>query len=307
LPGQPGEPAFIAAYEAAHRTRRQPAPGTLHSAIADYKASRDFQDLAPRTRKDYLRHIANIEQVFASLPLAAFDSPKIFRVFLKWRDGLPGGACQADYAFRVLMRICSWTREQGLIDWRPPARIKPLYHADRAERVWMAEQIAAFRAVCSDELWRAMVLALETGQRQGDLLLLPWSAYGDGSWITLRQNKGGRRVQIPVTQDLRTVLAGVKRVSPVILTNSRGRPWTADGFRTSWWKASKAAGIEDLTFHDLRGTAVLRLAEAGCTNPEIAAITGHSFKSVEVILERYLPRSRGLALSAIAKLERGKK
>jgi hypothetical protein len=35
-----------------------------------------------------------------------------------------------------------------------------------------------------------LLLALWTGQRQGDLLRLPWSAY-DGKYIRLRQSKGG--------------------------------------------------------------------------------------------------------------------
>jgi integrase len=38
------------------------------------------------------------------------------------------------------------------------------------------------------------------------------------------------------------------------------------------------AGLDGLRFQDLRRTAVVRLAEAGCTDPEIAAITGHSLK-----------------------------
>ncbi len=48
----------------------------------------------------------------------------------------------------------------------------------------------------------------------------------------------------------------------------------------------------DITFHDLRGTAVTRLAEAGCTEAEIASITGHSVKSVGAILDRYLARTK---------------
>jgi integrase len=42
-----------------------------------------------------------------------------------------------------------------------------------------------------------LLLALWTGQRQGDLLRLPWSAY-DGTHIRLRQGKTGTRVVIPV-------------------------------------------------------------------------------------------------------------
>ena len=48
--------------------------------------------------------------------------------------------------------------------------------------------------------------------------------------------------------------------SPLILTNTDGRPWTSDGFRTSCSRACARTGITDLTFHDLRGPAVVRLA-----------------------------------------------
>ena len=60
-----------------------------------------------------------------------------------------------------------------------------LYHADRSEKIWSEQHLAAFMAVASEPLQRALVLALETGQRQGDLLILPWSSF-DGAWIRLR-------------------------------------------------------------------------------------------------------------------------
>jgi integrase len=59
-----------------------------------------------------------------------------------------------------------------------------------------------------------------------------------------------------------------------------------------------------LTFHDLRGTAVTRLAIAGCTEAEIATIIGHSLRDVRSILDaHYLHRDPALAESAIRKLE----
>jgi integrase len=72
----------------------------------------------------------------------------------------------------------------------------------------MPEHLKAFRAVAPERLWQALVLAIETGQRQGDLIRLPWSAY-DGQWIRLRQSKGGQRVQVPVTQDLKAILDAI--------------------------------------------------------------------------------------------------
>jgi len=50
---------------------------------------------------------------------------------------------------------------------------------------------------------------------------------------------------------------------------------------------------------------VTRLALAGCTEAEIATITGHSLRDVRSILDtHYLYRDAALAESAIKKLEK---
>jgi hypothetical protein len=104
----------------------------------------------------------------------------------------------------------------------------------------------------------------------------------------LRQAKTGRRVNIPVTRRLRSILDNSKRSATVILTNKRGMAWQPNAFRKAWGDACRKAKISGLTFHDLRGTAVTRLAEAECSHPEIAAITGHSMRDVGAILDKYL-------------------
>ena len=305
LVGHPGSPEFVQSYEAAYRQTRKADPKTFHAIISGYKQSRDFVELADKTRKDYLQYIARVEEAFADLPLRALSDPRITSDFIAWRDQLPG-ARQRDYAWSVLMRIISWGRDRGLTTYRPPSRMKRTYKSDRADKIWLPQHIEEFRAVASQQLWWALVLALETGQRQGDLIRLPWKSY-DGAWLQLKQQKTGRRVAIPVSQDLKMTIEAIPHLSPIILTATHGRPWTSDGFRTSWAKATKKAKITGLTFHDLRGTAVTRLAECGCTEAEIASITGHSLGSVSAILDRYLARTKGLALAAISKLDQHKK
>jgi len=151
------------------------------------------------------------------------------------------------------------------------------------------------------------LLALWTGQRQGDLLRLPWSAY-DGKHIRLRQSKSGKPIVILVGAPLKVALDFVVKRSPIILTNSEGKPWTSDGFRASWRKACATAGVRGVTFHDLRGTAVTRLALVGATEAEIVNITGHSLRDVHAILDtHYLARDPALGENAIRKLERGTK
>ena len=67
------------------------------------------------------------------------------------------------------------------------------------------------------------------------------------------------------------------------------------------------AGIRGLTFHDLRGTAVVTLARAGCNEVEIYSITGHNPGDVRAILTaHYLPSDAEVAGNAIAKLNRYK-
>ena len=56
----------------------------------------------------------------------------------------------------------------------------------------------------------AMLLASDTGQRQGDLLRLPWSSY-DGTVIKLRQGKTGAYVSIPVADALKAALDAAPR------------------------------------------------------------------------------------------------
>jgi integrase len=114
----------------------------------------------------------------------------------------------------------------------------------------------------------------------------------------------GYRAKMLIRRVVALDAAAKIKCSPVILTNSEGKPWSSDGFRCSWRKACAAAGIVGLTFNDLRGTAVTRLAVAGCTEAEIATITGHSLRDVRSILDaHYLHRDSALGASAIRKLE----
>jgi hypothetical protein len=76
----------------------------------------------------------------------------------------------------------------------------------------------------------------------------------------------------------------------------------------AWRGVMRKAGIAGITFHDLRGTAVTRLAVVGCTEAEISSITGHSLRDIRSILDsHYLHRDPALAESAIRKLETGRK
>jgi integrase len=294
----------VASYNEAVATKVTPPRGRLLSVLAAYQNSDEFLSLAPRSRTDYVGKIKIIEKAFGDFPLSAMTDVRTRGIFKAWRERLAiASRRQADYAWVVLARVLSWGMDRGLVAANPCARGGRLYRGSRAENIWTDADEAAFIERAPAHLHLPLLLALWTGQRQGDLLRLPWSAY-DGKHIRLRQSKGGARVVIKVGAPLKAALDGTVKRSTIILTNSDGKPWSPDGFRASWGKACRKAGIVGVTFHDLRGTAVTRLALAGCTEAEIATITGHSLRSVRAILDtHYLARDPALGESAITKLE----
>jgi integrase len=305
LLGQPGSPEFIASYNEAVARKVAPPTDKLLGLLQRYQASEDFTGLADSTRRSYVALIVRIEKEFADFPLAALTDRRTRGVFKAWRDRIAAtsGRRQADYAWTVLARVFSWGLDRGLIEDNPCKRGGRLYRSKRIDSVWTAADEALFLERAPTHLHLPLLLALWTGQRQGDLLRLPWSAY-DGTHIRLRQSKTGQRVSILVGAPLKAALDAAPRRSTIILVNSDGKPWTSDGFRASWRKACQAAGVVGVTFHDTRGTAVTRLAAVGATVPEIAAITGHSLRDVHAILDgHYLAHDPTIGESAIRKLE----
>jgi integrase len=139
-----------------------------------------------------------------------------------------------------------------------------------------------------------------------------------GNIITVAQEKTRKRVAIPLHEDLRKILADIPKTAVTILSSTAGTPWTKDGFKTSWQKAfaepAQRHGEPErpwplrpireagLVFHGLRKSAVVFLLEAGCTDAEVAAITGQSRQMVEHYARQVSQRK--LAASAILKWER---
>ena len=306
LQGEPGTPEFIHSYNEAVARKVATPQGTLLAPLRAYQTSAEFSGLAERTRLDYVRHIKTIEKDLGDFPLAGLTDRRTRGIFMAWRDRLAvNSRRQADYAWQVLRRVLSWALDRGLVLANPCVRGGRLYHGSRADKIWSAEHEAAFLKRAPEYLRLPLLLALWTGQRQGDLLRLPWSAYND-THIRLRQSKTGARVVIPVGAPLKAALDAAQKHGPLILTNSLRRPWRSHSFQVAWAKAAAQAGIVGVTFHDLRGTAVTRLAVVGCTEAEIATITGHSLRDVRSILDaNYLHRDPMLAENAIRKLERG--
>ncbi len=306
LEGQPNTPEFLVSFAEAERSLGQRDQGTLAGLIREFDASAELARKAESTREEYRRMFRAIEDAFGDAPLAALEDPRFAGDVFNWHDQVAARTPrEADNRLAVLSVILGWARRRHKIKANPLADgFERAHRSDRSEIVWEERDIEAFISVASAELIMALMIALYTGLRQGDILRLPWSGY-DGQFITTTVSKTSRtgsvprRVEIPVHSDLKAMLDALPRRSTMILTNTRGQPWT-QRFQTSEGKARRLAGLRKLHFHDVRGTAITRLSEAGATPQEVATITGHSLRTVHEILDS---RRRPLAEAAILKLE----
>jgi integrase len=313
LNGKPGSPEFIRDYAAAEKTLLDRSAGSFNGLVRDYTLSPEFGKLRESTQREYKRMLTKAEVKFGNMPIAALEDPRVRQDFMAWRAVVAkdSGDREADNRLSVISAMLTWAKENGQVFNNHVAGFRRLHSVDRSDLIWLPEHIHAFMHVAPVELQRALILALHTGQRQGDLLRLSWTNY-DGSMISLRQGKTarngsrGRKVEIPCTKALKNMLDGIDRTTAVVLVTKTGRPWKSRYFKAQWEAASKKAGITQLHFHDLRGTAVTMLAEAGCTTPQIAAITGHSLRTVTEILDKYLSRTRILAGEAVTLFENAK-
>ncbi len=191
----------------------------------------------------------------------------------------------------------------------------------------MRHLVKAFDLIGRLDVGDSVVLALWTGQRQGDRLALS-DAQRTPDGIVFRQGKKrGQPLLIPEAPELagRLHAARLRRADwrvnypNVILDEQarrpfqrrwyqeifdRGRRAAVDGIKgeDGAWRLEPMPSLADFRDQDLRDTAVTWLALAECTKPEIASITGHSLATIDEVLKHYLGLHPDLARSAIAKL-----
>jgi hypothetical protein len=96
-----------------------------------------------------------------------------------------------------------------------------------------------------------------------------------GDTIAVRQEKTDTSLLIPIHPHLAEALAAVPRSNLTFLVTERGAPFTSAGFGNWFRDQCNAAGLPQCSAHGLRKAAATRLANAGCSNEQIKAITGH--------------------------------
>ena len=284
----------------AWRAGQQPVPvqpGTIPWLVKLYRSDPRYTDLAAKTQRGYDQCLAIIEAWseragHPPLDVAAQEREGVLSFDERDAGEGVGRAARAAPAAGVRGRRRRDRAQPGRED-------APQGQRRRAIRYGRPEQIEAFVTLPANgraSIGLAVLLGAGLGQREGDVLRLGWTQY-DGASVRLRQRKTGKLIAVPAIADLRQALdAAPRTAATIVVSETTGRPYTEDNFTHLFREVATEAGLPgDLQYRDLRRTAVVFLAEAGCSVPEIAAITGHSLRTATQILETYLPRNSTMA------------
>lgn len=290
-----GTLAFQKAYAEAVERIRLPDERSFSALITFYKRSDDYKKLADSTKKNWSRWLDRVEEHFGALRIKNFDRPDQIRPRIrKWRANYAATPRTADYGMQVLSRVLSYAVDPlAKVSMNPCEGIKRLYSANRAAIIWEASEMQTVLAYCSAEANFTIRLAALTGLRAGDLFRLAWSHVGENAIrMTTGKSRHQREIVIPLYRELRDLLDEIPVRSPIVLTNSRKRQWTVNGFASVFNKAKKNAKLaRHLHFHDLRGTAATKLYNAGLDKRVIAEILGWKEEHVDRIICRYVGRN----------------
>lgn len=266
----------------------------------------DWLALAETTRTDHRYAFKLIKTKWPRMPVKLTQQRGMKAEIRKWHRSFAANPRKADKLLFSLSKVFSYAVKDEIIDKNPCTGIDRLYSGSRRDSVWNEAQIATFRAKAPPHLSLPFEIAILTGQRQGDILALSWNDY-DGTYLRFAQSKTDKRLKVKVHSSLKKRLDNMDKDTLRICLNSRNRPWTKDGFKTSWGKfcARDDMAIEDVTFHDLRGTFITERAREGSSVEDIAKISGHSISEVKTVLEKhYLAPDQASSDAVIVRMER---
>lgn len=319
LPGQPGTAEFMAAYAAADaRAPRSLSdqvraaaeariqPRSINALIIQYYATPDFQQLASSTRRAYRGQLDRFRTLYGSKGATSIQTQHLEAIFLKMADR-PEAAANLRKRLRKVFRLAV------RLGWRadnPVTETEITRKRDRGIKGWSEAEIAAFEAHWAEGTRErlAMALCLYTGQRRSDVVRMGRQHVSDGR-ISVVQQKTAHRLKIRLHPRLAATISAHARDNPAeaahltFLTTAKGAPFTVEGFGNWFRDACAEAGLKGKSPHGLRKSAGRRLAEAGCSEKQIAAVLGHTSLG-EVARYTREASQEGLADDAIETLEK---
>jgi integrase len=285
LPGLPWAPEFMAAYEevlagqpaqiASERTK----PGTLRALAVSYYNSVAFRSMKPITQSVYRNIIDRLcretdkqGHAHGDKRAATIQREHIVKLMAA-RAEKPESANGLRKSLRAMMQHAGRDRPAR----RDPTRdVKAIRVKTDGYHSWTDDEITQFeqRHAIGSRPRLALALLLYTGQRRSDVVRMGRQHVRNGV-LLVRQFKTNAELSIPLHADLQTIIAASAGQMTFLVTEF-GKPFTAAGFGNWFREQCDTANLHHCSAHGLRKAAARRLAEAGCSEHEIASITGHA-------------------------------
>lgn len=324
LHAEPGTPEFLAelarletgaGQEVEERsTAPEIRPGTLAALIQAYKASPDFQQLKPRTRRDYDRVFAWLVLGQGAGDVAAIDIDTPTLMEIRDQAFAEHKRKFANDVIAVLSRLYNWGKPRGLTRANPAEgaeKIRRPRELGPANRPWTPAELFAGLSRAKGPTKVAVALAAFAGLRRSDIVAYPRAFY-DGRTIMQRQAKTGDWVRLPAYSLLRRILdKWVARLPPqadFLLTTRLGTPITAEGLASNVARLIETMerdGVAQpgLTLHGLRTTFGTSLKELDLSDAHVAKLLGHADERSTRTYTRHALMTRH-AKTGMAALER---
>jgi integrase len=288
LRGPVGSAEFLTDYKAASspkapkptkpRTGRI-VPRSIRWLCVQYFKSAMFKDLDPRTQKvrraileRFCQHKGDGDKPYALL------LPRHLR---QRRDEMADRPEAANGMLKAVRQLYRYALNYDLHDSNPSTGVEYL-KSKRPDGIhsWTLEEIAKFEKThpIGTTARLSLALALYTGQRRADLVQFGRQHVRDG-WLVFKQHKNRNSkpvtLELPIIPVLKEAIDATPTGDLAFLATDLGKPFTSNGFGNRFRKWCDEAGLKNCSVHGLRKAAAARLAELGCTEQEIMAITGH--------------------------------
>jgi integrase len=208
---------------------------------------------------------------------------------------------------QVLSKVFSMAYDNGLVETNPMRRVHKLREAPARERYLTDDEEKRLFAVLVGRrahLRPMVVVALQTGMRQGEILGLRWEHVDfDQKTIFVAHTKTGRPRRIPMSKSVDVELRSLKQDASseehVFSYSRTGLKLTT--FRHSWEGACKEARISGLRFHDLRHTFATRLRAKGVHEMDIMSLLGHTTLQMTSRYTHAMPQNLRAAVDSLNK------
>ena len=262
-----------------HRPIKKIKRKSIIALVESYVQSQRYKKLARSTAQDYDKALTFLKEKFGEIHPKEFKRSDIIRM----RDSNRDRFRFANY----LVQVSSILFEHAIdLDWVEynPAKGAGLLESSGSNRLpWPQHLINAFRETADHRTALIFELALSSGQRIQDVLEFRWTDLDDGG-VHLVQNKTGKPLWVPLSPQALALIGRTEKKGLTILTTSKRYGYRPLAYRSAHQKVQdvrKKIGAMDFDIHSLRYSAACQLAEAGCTDEQIGAITGQTEQTVK--------------------------